>query len=162
MTTALKLDKKGKPRLSEADVTKQVCDFLSYEGWRSVRMNVGGATYRTLTNETGWDSGGEVVDRYVQFGEPGQPDWLFIRYGRQNRDFSHARPWIRYAEKLLWIEFKAPGKKPSAGQIDWHEAERARGALVMVVDNYEVFRDWYRGAIAFPGMPQEQSAALRP
>ena len=39
----IKLDKEGKLRLSEADVTKQVRGFLEAEGWRGVRMNVGGS-----------------------------------------------------------------------------------------------------------------------
>ena len=41
-----------------------------------------------------------------------------------------------------------PGKEAKFHQLVWHEAERARGALVKVVDHYETFRDWYRGVFS--------------
>lgn len=66
MTTALKLDKEGNLRLSEADVTKQVCDFMAAEGWRGVRMNVG-AFRKLVSSECFHDSTG----RWVKFGAPG-------------------------------------------------------------------------------------------
>ncbi len=37
--TETKIGKTGKPRLSEADVTKQVRDMLTAEGWRGHRAN---------------------------------------------------------------------------------------------------------------------------
>lgn len=36
-----------------------------------------------------------------------------------------------------FIEAKAPGKKPTASQLREHEAIRARGGNVFVVDSYE-------------------------
>ncbi len=160
MTAALKLDKHGKLRLSEADVTRQVCDFLEAEGWRGVRMNVGGMSYRAITKKTGW-AGGDVVDRYVAFGEPGMPDWLFIRYddkprrgpaefrrGARDSDPKINADFWRSRCCVMWIEMKGPGKKPSAHQLAWHEAERTRGALVKVVDHFETFRDWYCGVFS--------------
>lgn len=130
MTPAIKLDKEGKLRLSEADVTEQVCQFLGAEGWRGYRMNVGG-----MENTPG---------NYVRFGETGVPDWLFIRYGAAPTAMDNAAQY-RVRADVLWIEMKAPNKKPEPHQLAWHEAERARGALVKVVDHFETFRDWYRG-----------------
>lgn len=133
---ALKLDKTGKLRLSEADVTKQVCDFLAVEGWRGVRMNVGGISY----TPTGFPP------RFVQFGEKGMSDWLFIRYEMIWRIAK--KPSHYGMANVMWLEMKAPGKKPKPHQLAWHEAERARGALVKVVDHFETFRDWYRGTFS--------------
>ena len=136
MTTALKLDKHGKPRLSEADVTRQVCDFMAAEGWRGVRMNVGVATNL-------------ATGKQVAFHEKGMPDWQFIRYEyRELRRGDVGADYFLASVKLIWIEFKAPGKKLKPHQLAWHEAERARGALVKVVDHYETFRDWYRGVFS--------------
>ena len=131
MTTAFKIGRDGKLRLSEADVTRQVCDFLQSECWRGVRMNVGVATNL-------------ATGKQVAFHERGMPDWLFIRYWQDDRRVLNMEPFA----DLMWCEMKAPGKKPGAHQLAWHEAERARGALVVVVDNYEVFRDWYRGVFS--------------
>lgn len=126
MTTAIKIDKKGRLRLSEADVTRQVCDFMAAEGWRGFRKNVGVATNL-------------ATGRQIGFNEPGMPDWEFFNYRTTTQG-----GWIRGACFHLWIEFKALGKKPTAHQLAWHEAERVRGALVLVVDDFERFRDWYR------------------
>ena len=133
MIPALKLDKKGKPKLSEADVTRQVCDFMAAEGWRGERRNVGGIRYTPKG----------FPPRFVQFGERGEPDWLFLKYRTDTQG-----GWTRGAAYVLRIEFKAPGKEPKPHQLAWHEAERARGALVVVVDHFETFRDWYRGVFS--------------
>lgn len=62
-------------------------------------------------------------------GEPGMPDRLALRYN---------------PDQILWLELKAPGKKPRPHQLDWHEAERKRGALVLVVDDINQFISWYK------------------
>ena len=132
MTTTIKTDSAGKIKLSEADVSRQVCDFLAAEGWRGVRMNVG-----TSTNL--------VSGKHVGFGEVGMPDWLFINYNYVGGPTDNqVDPYYRACTGHLWIEMKAPGKKPTPKQLAWHEAERARGALVIVVDHFETFRDWYK------------------
>lgn len=128
---SIKLDRSGKLRLSEADVTQQVCDFLAAEGWRGVRMNVGVATNL-------------ATGRQVAFHERGMPDWVFLLYWGSDRMMMN----VEQTADVLWIEFKASGKKAAAHQLAWHEAERARGALVKVVDHYETFRDWYRGVFS--------------
>lgn len=137
MTTAIKLYKKtGKLRLSEADVTQQVCDFMAAEGWRGVRMNVGVATNL-------------ATGKQVAFHEPGMPDWQFWT-PMYTPDFFHGslEDKRRANVSLVWIEFKAPGEKPTPRQLAWHRDEIARGALVIVVDHFETFRDWYRGVFS--------------
>lgn len=148
MTRALKLDKKtGKLRLSEADVTRQVCDFLALEGWRGVRMNVGARVQRRTQDVClGMDEQGDAIVKTVEvsrsrvsFGEPGMPDWLFIKYWCDGQMIN-----CEENADLIWLEIKAPGKEPKPHQLAWHKAERARGALVKVVDDFETFRDWYQ------------------
>ncbi len=101
------------PPVREADVTKQVIDFLEARGWRPVRMQVGGR-------------------RSFRFGEKGMADWLCTRY--------------RTGEKfhgVFWLELKTATGKLRPGQLEWIEAERAKGALVCVADSLESFQGWY-------------------
>ena len=161
MTPVLKLDKTGKLRLSEADVTKQVCDFMAAEGWRHIRHNVGGAyssqavtaLLKLLDRLERWTPLlGKAVYRvrrsFVEFGEKGMPDWLFWKPMYTPDFWNTANPTMddyrRAKVYLIWVEVKAPGKKPAPHQLAWHEAERARGALVKLVDHFEPYRDWYR------------------
>jgi hypothetical protein len=79
-------------------------------------------------------------------GEPGMPDRLFIRYN----DIAFADQCVpdgldkACGDIVLWIEFKKPGEKPRLDQLEWHEAERARGAMVLVVSDIDDFmRNWY-------------------
>jgi hypothetical protein len=62
------------------------------------------------------------------FGKSGMPDFLFLHYGNR---------WI------LWVEFKAPGRSPASHQRAWIDAERKRGAAVVVVDDIDEFIAWY-------------------
>ena len=75
-----------------------------------------------------------VLPASFQTGEPGQADYLFLRYlaGRE--------PGSALA---LWIEFKAPGGRFRKGQEAWHARERLRGGLVWVVDSFEDFEASY-------------------
>jgi hypothetical protein len=75
-----------------------------------------------------------VLPGSFQTGEPGQPDYLFVRY------MTSAKPGSALA---LWIEFKAPGGRLRAGQPEWHARERLRGSLVWVVDSLEDFEEAY-------------------
>jgi hypothetical protein len=103
--------------LLEKDITRQVCDYLGFRGWRPLRMQ------RT------------VLPGSFQTGEPGQADYLFVRY------MTGAKPGSTLA---LWIEFKAPTGRLRKGQGEWHARERLRGGLVWVVDSFEDFERSYR------------------
>jgi hypothetical protein len=104
-------------KLKERDVTRQVCDYLGYRGWRPLRMQ------RT------------VLPGSFQTGEPGQADYLFLRY------LTGEKPGSTLA---LWIEFKAPNGRLRKGQSEWHVRERLRGGLVWVVDSFADFEESYR------------------
>ena len=73
---------------------------------------------------------------------------LFIRYDPLNGCENCKGPdntgcmYCATSASVLWVEFKAPGKKPTEYQLAWHEAERKRGALVKVVDDFAEFRKW--------------------
>ena len=104
-----------KPKLLERDIQQTCTEFLELDGWRAFR------TEYTIQRERG-----RVV------GELGQPDYLYLRY----TDDGMAR--------ALWIEYKKPGEKPRPDQLAWHEAERKRGGIVLVVDDIDWFMRWYR------------------
>src|SRR5271170_7983652 len=106
-----------KAKLSESDVTKQVVSFMEARGWRPIRMQVA-----MPTNAAG--------KRY-RVGEPGMPDWLFVRYA------------FRFTAQVLWVEMKAQGKARSEAQLAWALKEGPRRPIV-VVDNLSDFINWYQ------------------
>ena len=115
--------------LREADVQRTCTEFLELDGWRAIRTD-------------------PVSDHKLAkgFGELGMADHLYLRYGLPitGRNFCGHPPEIQSAAQVLWIEFKAPGKSAEPHQLDWHEAERARGALVLVIDDINFFIAWYK------------------
>ncbi len=115
----------------EAQVTAQCVDFLESHGWRAIRMNRGMARYG--------DRG------VVTYGEPGQADWIFVRYGTYRPILAMKRV------ELMFIEFKSPTdrrkcicrtKKPRTrctpcDQQNWRVREQARGAVVLRIESLE-------------------------
>ncbi len=127
MPRPLKLDRKGKLKLSEADVVEQVCGFLVAHGWRIYRTGYGAVL----------NSKGEQVGTV---GEEFMPDYQIVRFKTGH-----------YAE-VLFVEFKRPkcagdsGGRLSKGQKNWIANERLRGATCLVVDDLVGFMDFYRKA----------------
>lgn len=113
-------------QLRERDVSRQIRDFLSFRGWRVLRNNVGGTR-----DQTG---------NYVPFGEPGMADLLALYY------FPKDQPG---AAASLWVEVKQAGARLRPNQVTWHAAELARGAIVVVADDFEKFHDWYWSEMAW-------------
>ena len=56
-------------------------------------------------------------------GMNGVPDFMFIRDGH-----------------MLFVEFKASGKKPTPLQLHIHQEMRLHGATVVVIDDFDEFR----------------------
>ena len=115
-------------KITEAQVERAVKDLLEADGWRSLKTN-------PVSNKA----------RGAGFGEIGMADMLFIRYQcvvilNDTNEVIDVEPSCQ----VIWIEFKAPGKLPSPHQLTWHTRERARGALVLVVDDVDDFREWYK------------------
>ena len=117
--TRQKRSPERKPICSEADVQRTVTQMLQLDGWRAIR------TDPTSDRQRG-----------KGFGELGMPDYLYIRYG-------HLDAVGDGDAQVLWIEFKRKGKKPKDHQRDWHDLERRRGALVLVVDDIDDFMTLY-------------------
>lgn len=100
-------------KLTERDVTRQIRDFLEWRQWRALRQQ------RT------------VIPGAFQTGEPGIPDFLFLRYLPDGMALA------------LWVEMKAPGRKTAERQQQWRAREEKRGAVVVTVDDLGAFQSWY-------------------
>lgn len=115
----------------EAHVQQTVTQLLEYDGWRAFRT------------EHAIERSNDEQRRFKRrVGEPGQPDYLYIRYN----PVTYLQPMDsvnRTDADVMWIEFKKPGEEPEPKQLKWHAAERACGALVLVVDDIDAFRKWY-------------------
>jgi len=133
------------------ETIKPLLEFLEDQGWRAIR------------HESGFVPGAG------SFGEKGMPDYQFIRYLENG------------VSCTLWIEAKPPGYKPrcncrpagrnpetgrktkahecrDCGQKRWAKTERERGAIVLRVDDMEVFEEWYRKAFHWlPANPRQKS-----
>lgn len=116
-----------RPKISEADVQQAVVTMLELDGWRSIRTD-------PVSNR----------GRGKGFGEPGMPDYLFIRYLYRETGWECLETTSAAATQILWVEFKAAGKKRKLHQTTWHDRERARGALVMTFDSVDAAREWYK------------------
>lgn len=113
-------------KLLEKHIEATVTAWLKLDGWRSLRTD-------------------PVSDRSrgKGFGEPGMADHLYIRYLDLKTRGGSAH--LESLAQVLWIEFKrqkgGAGKKalftkPEKAKIHqrgWIAAERARGALVLLV-----------------------------
>lgn len=60
--------------------------------------------------------------------------WLVRKFVSPNQRFVPDKIFMGFG-KVFFIEFKAPGKEPNAGQLLEHGEMRARGQRVYVVDN---------------------------
>ena len=117
------------PRIMERHIEEAVCALLEIDGWRSWKMEENFSERKMKRT-----------------GERGMPDRLFLRYHHANNGCAKYE-WVRACGEILWIEFKAPGKLPRPEQAAWHDAERARGALVLVVDDFDKFKKWYMAGL---------------
>lgn len=124
-----------KPRAHpERDLEKACSDLLQYDGWRLLKTD-------------------PVSDRNrgKGFGEIGMADCLYIRYSRYLEDCGpNCVPCCAPCE-VIWIEYKAPGGKPSRDQRAWIASETARGALVWLAGanfpaSVDGFLAHYRGS----------------
>lgn len=103
--------------LLEADVTRQIKDFMRFRGWRAIRFQ------RT------------IVPGQFQTGEPGIPDWLFVRY--LQTEFAGLCV-------LCWVEMKrATRGKLMANQVSWRDRERRLGAIVLKANDIGEFHAEY-------------------
>jgi hypothetical protein len=110
-----------KPKLSERDIERTIREYLEWDGWRVFHFEQNFSERKR-----------KVV------GEPGMPDLLCIRYGRDG-------------DHVVWLELKAPTGKPRKAQMLWCAAERQRGATAFIAGRdfpatIEGFQQWYRAS----------------
>ena len=118
-STTLKLDKRGRLKLSERAIQRQIIDLLEAHGWLVLRTNQ-------------FKSGGAII---VQGAiEKGIPD---LQARRLFRLRSSTCLSIEKAYWLFWIEVKRPGGKLSADQERWHLLAKRRGETVLTAESVE-------------------------
>ena len=99
----MKLDRCGRPALTERQIEAQIVDLLKAHGWRILKTNI---------------FAGAVIQRQGSI-EPGIPD------------LQARRPltWTRKEKQVVWIEVKRPGEHLNEDQKKWwlaHEDEDLR------------------------------------
>ena len=122
--------------LLEKDVSEQVKSFLEARGWRGVRTQFA------------------FTPGAFSTGEPGMPDWCYVRYMPVKEVPARAL--------VLWVEVKGPNDQRTCRcraadkkkckvcrQKAWHERERALGAALVVVDDIDWFEADYNKAFGF-------------
>lgn len=113
----MKLDKRGKIRLSEKDIRAQIKGFLASQGLYVCQVRV--VYPDELRNFLWWNVASALSYK-------GIPDMTGC-----------------YCKRLFWIEVKAPGKKPSPIQAKLIQMLRNHGQQVFVVDNLDRFiEEW--------------------
>jgi hypothetical protein len=124
-------------RLTEAQLERQVCDYLASDGWicRKMEQNYNERKRKAV-------------------GEKGMADRLCIRYAGLGDD-----AFYRSEAEVLWIEFKRAiftkrftrAEKARIEQRAWHALERQRGALTLIAGEdfpptIDGFREWYKAS----------------
>lgn len=97
------------PKLSEAQIERTCSDWMEAQGWRKLKTDP--------VSRKEWGKG---------FGEKGMADALYIRYRPK------ALTGLVCAAEILWCEWKSSTGRVKTHQLDWHRAERARGALTLI------------------------------
>ena len=101
------------PKLTEADVTKQIKGCLVALGWTGYRLQSG--VVRGVTQGT-----------YITLNPNGTPDWFFVR-----------------GSEILFVEMKAPGKKLAPAQENWFKLAEMRRTPAIWADGLLMFREKY-------------------
>lgn len=122
-------------RVPEANIEQTCTQLLEWDGWRSFKMEENFSERKKKRT-----------------GEPGMADRLYIRYGSLSNVNLGTIPEPAFRSghcEVMWIEWKALDGKRSNAQADWHDAERALGALVLCAGinfpaSIEGFREWYK------------------
>lgn len=113
-------------KILEKQVTAEVKKYLTLRGWRPIRFQ------RT------------TMPGSFSTGEPGQSDFLFVRYDAEPLHPSGSG-------RLLWCEMKSPTGHLGPKQEEWIARERSRGALVWVVDDSAEFVKLYERTFGVAG-----------
>jgi len=93
-----------------------------------------GGEYRKVR----WIGRCNAPDRFVMLPEKIYPAWQDPngRPGPGGRLVYWGAEY-RVKAKTIWVELKAPGKKPTSGQLREHERMRGMGQRVEVIDSFD-------------------------
>jgi len=105
-------------KLTESQVTRQICDFLRAHGWRVCRQQSG--LFATTDG------------RRIRIGERGAADWWAVRaFGDDGR------------AEFFFLEVKGTGRAPSDRQRSWINDANRDGLEAEWFDSFERFEGWY-------------------
>lgn len=129
--------RKARASMPENQVEAQIVDFLRQRRWVVKRQHVGkhvplGLLLRYL--ERGPITKELLFRNTVDVGEKYAADWRAER-----ATAGHSR-----LMQVLYVEVKAPGKKPTREQEDWLKRARINGALAGWWDSLDSFMAWYK------------------
>jgi len=132
-----KLNSAHLPRLTEAQLTRQVKDFLAYHGYVMIRNHVGTfvpyrialeCIERVLRGATRQAVLRHLQSNVISEAEEGTADWLAVHPEK----------------RAIWIELKRPGEKPRPNQVCWLEYMiQVRQFLGGWWDSIDTFRAWF-------------------
>jgi hypothetical protein len=112
--------------LPENMLERQICDFLSWRGFITIRQQVGlFLPFRVVKQlKQGQITFDQALRNVVSIGEQGAADWWSARpiIPAGSRPLDGPHPW----QAFFW-ECKAPGKKPTDAQLAWINKRRLVG-----------------------------------
>jgi len=117
--------------LSEADVTRQICDFLRARGWILKRQ------------QSGLFQRPESAAR-VRIGEVGEADWMALKSTPILSEYGK----FAGLSAVIFFGVKAPGRKPSFDQSVWLETRRRLHFEADWFDSPDKFAAWYQERFA--------------
>lgn len=129
MSSALKLDRRGRPVLLEKDVVRQCWDWLRAHGWRVERLMADQYTIKARCPACTCFFDVQATPRAPEKQtEPGTPDYAAL--------------WCKKGiHRFTYLEFKRPGGKLRKSQEIWIADARKRGWPCLVVDSLESLKE---------------------
>jgi hypothetical protein len=122
--------------LPENQLERQVIDLLAAHGFTSTRQHVGVfVPYRVLRQtQSGQLTPEQAARNIVRIGEEGTADWWSARpiIPPGGRPLDGPHPW----QAFFW-ECKAPGKRPTAVQLEWMDRRRQVGILAWWFNQFQ-------------------------
>lgn len=112
------------PTLTERQVAEQIWQWLSWRGWSVFRQQSG--LFRRVQDE-----------QRVRVGKVGMADWYAVRPFERGTG-----PSLLF--EFMFLEIKAPGKKPTPVQQEWLAIKRSEGYQAEWFDSLDKFVNFYR------------------
>lgn len=124
--------------LREADVTKQILDYLRVRRWRCERQQSGLMYLGEYEPKADGPIPPKKEKRYMRLGENGKADYVCLRPVT-------GQPGLFEG---FYLELKKPGHKPNADQVEWMLKRQVEGFLAVWFDSLVQFDRWYQGTFS--------------